>query len=194
MVSGCSTVAVRLVARTDPGNLRRAPTLSSCSREEWNDDGIAAIACQTAEAFGDKIFRAALGTMKTFNLYLGDRLGWFDALAEGPATAAELAERTNTQPRYAIEWLEMMAVYGNLTVVDDVAGNRLQHRYALPPGAGGGADQTTQRGLTSDDSWRRQKLTTYPIEASALLGDPGSCQGADPVSRTRWQNWLPAAD
>jgi hypothetical protein len=53
-----------------------------------------AIASQTAEAFADKIFRAALGTMETFNLYLGDHLGWFDALAEAPATAAELAERT----------------------------------------------------------------------------------------------------
>jgi hypothetical protein len=33
-------------------------------------------------AFSDKVFHAALGTMETFNLYLGDRLGWFDALAE----------------------------------------------------------------------------------------------------------------
>ena len=86
-------------------------------------------------AFGDKVFHAALGTMETFNLYLGDRLGWFDALAEAPATAAELAERTKTQPRYAIEWLELMAVYGNVTVLDDAAGDRLQRRYALPPGA-----------------------------------------------------------
>ncbi|HEU4908463.1 MAG TPA: SAM-dependent methyltransferase, partial [Propionibacteriaceae bacterium] len=73
--------------------------------------------------------------METFNLYLGDRLGWFDALAEAPATAAELAERTKTQPRYAIEWLELMAVYGNLTVLDGAAGDRLLRRYALPPGA-----------------------------------------------------------
>ena len=89
----------------------------------------------TAEAFNDKVFRAALGTMETFNLYLGDRLGWFDALAEAPASPAELAERTGTQPRYAIEWLEMQAVYGNLTVLDDGAGDRLHRRYALPPGA-----------------------------------------------------------
>jgi SAM-dependent methyltransferase len=89
----------------------------------------------TSEEFADKFFRAALGTMETFNLYLGDRLGWLDALAEAPATAAELADRTRTQPRYAIEWLEMMAVYGNLTVLDDGTGDRLQRRYALPPGA-----------------------------------------------------------
>ena len=85
--------------------------------------------------FNDKVFQAALGTMETFNLYLGDRLGWLDALAESPATAAELAERTKTQPRYAIEWLELMAVYGNLTVIDNAGGDRLQRRYALPPDA-----------------------------------------------------------
>jgi SAM-dependent methyltransferase len=93
------------------------------------------VASRTAEQFADKVFQAALGTMETLNLYLGDRLGWFDALAEAPATAAELAERTKTQPRYAIEWLEMQAVYGNLTVLDDGGGDRLQRRYALPPGA-----------------------------------------------------------
>ncbi len=93
------------------------------------------IASQTAEGFADKVFRAALGTMETFNLYLGDRLGWFDALAEASANAAELAERTNTQQRYAIEWLEMMAVYGNLIVLDDGAGNRRRRRYALSAGA-----------------------------------------------------------
>jgi hypothetical protein len=93
------------------------------------------IASQTAEAFADKVFKAALGTMETFNLYLGDRLGWLDALADASATAGELAERTNTHPRYAIEWLEMMAVYGNLIVLDDGADNRLLRRYALPPGA-----------------------------------------------------------
>lgn len=93
------------------------------------------IADQPAEAFADKVFQAALGTMETFNVYIGDRLGWLDALAEGPSTATELAERTKTQPRYAIEWLEMMAVYGNLTVLDDAAGDRLHRRYAMPPGA-----------------------------------------------------------
>lgn len=91
------------------------------------------MASWTAEQFADKVFRAALGIMETFNLYLRDRLSWLDALADAPATAAQLAERTSTQPRYAIEWPELMAVYGNLTVLDD--GDRLQRRYALPPGA-----------------------------------------------------------
>jgi 2-polyprenyl-3-methyl-5-hydroxy-6-metoxy-1,4-benzoquinol methylase len=89
----------------------------------------------STEEFADKVFTAALGTMETFNLYLGERLGWLDALAEAPATPAELAERTGTNTRYAVEWLEAQAAYGTLTVVDDGAGDRLQRRYAMPPGA-----------------------------------------------------------
>ena len=54
---------------------------------------------QAATDFADKIFTAALGTMETFALYLGERLGWLDALASGPLTATELAERTQTAER-----------------------------------------------------------------------------------------------
>ena len=46
------------------------------------------------EAYADKIFTALLGTMETFSLYLGERLGWLAALAAGPLTPAELAART----------------------------------------------------------------------------------------------------
>jgi hypothetical protein len=88
-----------------------------------------------AAAFADKIFTALLGAMETFNLYLGERLGWLDALAGGPLTAAQLAERTETAERYAVEWLEMQAVYGNLTVVDHGPGLREQRSFALVPGA-----------------------------------------------------------
>jgi SAM-dependent methyltransferase len=36
---------------------------------------------------------------------IGDQLGLYRALGEGPATAAELAERTGTHERYVREWL-----------------------------------------------------------------------------------------
>ncbi len=36
---------------------------------------------------------------------IGDQLGLYRGLAEGPATAAELAERTGTHERYVREWL-----------------------------------------------------------------------------------------
>src|SRR5215475_5878588 len=38
-------------------------------------------------------------------MLVGDRLGLYKALAKGPLTAAELAERTGTHERYVREWL-----------------------------------------------------------------------------------------
>jgi hypothetical protein len=118
-----------------------------------------------------------LAPWKTFNLYLGDRLGWFDALAEGPATAAELAERTNTQTRYAIEWLELQAVYGNLTVLDDAGGERLHRRYALPLGA---AEVLTDRHSLS-------YLGALPADARGCRRPTGEASGGVPQ---RWRSEL----
>jgi predicted O-methyltransferase YrrM len=63
-------------------------------------------------------------------IYVGDRLGWYRALAAaGPATPTQLADRTGTSARYAREWLEHQAVAGVLTVSSAADGER---RYALP--------------------------------------------------------------
>ena len=43
---------------------------------------------------------------------LGDRLGLYKALAQGPATPAELAKRTGTVERYVREWLGNQAAGG----------------------------------------------------------------------------------
>src|SRR5512134_2317123 len=44
---------------------------------------------------------------------IGERLGLFKALAEGgPATSAELAQRTGTAERYVREWLAAQAAAG----------------------------------------------------------------------------------
>src|SRR5690348_3173941 len=67
----------------------------------------------TTEEFAERIFDAIRGAAQVQALYLGDRLGWYRVLAdEGPMTAAELAHRTGTVPRYAREWLEQQAVSG----------------------------------------------------------------------------------
>jgi predicted O-methyltransferase YrrM len=97
--------------------------------------GAESVADPAATEFNDKIFTAVLGTMETLSLYLGERLGWLDALTSGPLTAAELADRTQTAERYAVEWLEMQAVYGNVTVVEQGPGPREQRRFGLQPGA-----------------------------------------------------------
>jgi ubiquinone/menaquinone biosynthesis C-methylase UbiE len=46
------------------------------------------------------------------NVVVGHRLGLYRSLAEGPATAEELARRTGTDPRYVAEWLRGQAAGG----------------------------------------------------------------------------------
>ena len=73
-----------------------------------------------ADALAERLFTAALGTFDLAGVYLGDRLGWYRSLADdGPATPEELAARTQTDARYAREWLEQQAVGGILDVDDD---------------------------------------------------------------------------
>ncbi|MEO7981890.1 MAG: class I SAM-dependent methyltransferase [Sporichthyaceae bacterium] len=58
-------------------------------------------------------FAGDLGaTMGAGNVVVGDRLGLYRALAQGPARPAELAERTGTDPRYVEEWLRGQAAGG----------------------------------------------------------------------------------
>lgn len=72
--------------------------------------------------------------MDLLTVYLGDRLGFYRALAErGAATSSELAARTGSNERYVREWLEQQATAGILDV-DDVAASPAARRYNLPIG------------------------------------------------------------
>jgi 2-polyprenyl-3-methyl-5-hydroxy-6-metoxy-1,4-benzoquinol methylase len=85
-------------------------------------------------ALADRLFRDMTGALELLTVYLGERLGLYQALrADGPATSAELAARTGTAERYIREWLEHQAVSG-LLEVDDPAAGSLARRYRLPPG------------------------------------------------------------
>jgi ubiquinone/menaquinone biosynthesis C-methylase UbiE len=58
-------------------------------------------------------FAGDLGaTVAAGNVVLGDRLGLYKALATGPTTAGELAERTGTDARYVTEWVRGQAAGG----------------------------------------------------------------------------------
>src|SRR5919108_329117 len=50
---------------------------------------------------------------------IGDKLGLYQGLAAGPATPAELAERTSTHQRYVTEWLAAQAASGYVTYDPD---------------------------------------------------------------------------
>jgi SAM-dependent methyltransferase len=98
------------------------------------------------EQFAEQLLDAAEGTFATFTTYLGDQLGYYDALAGAEAggepdagagshalTPAELAEATGTHERYAREWLESQTVAG-IVEVDDEGAAAEERRYSLPPG------------------------------------------------------------
>ena len=72
-----------------------------------------------ADALSGRVFESLIGSGELLSIYVGDRLGLYGALAEGPATAPELAGRAGIAERYAREWLEQQAVAGFLEV-DDV--------------------------------------------------------------------------
>ncbi|MGY1591969.1 class I SAM-dependent methyltransferase [Geodermatophilus sp. SYSU D00708] len=86
----------------------------------------------TATDLAERILGGVIATLELAALQLGVELGWYRALADAPATAPELADRTATDARYAREWLEQQAVAGILTV-DDVRAEPDARRYTLPP-------------------------------------------------------------
>jgi SAM-dependent methyltransferase len=75
------------------------------------------------------VFRAVEEVGATLNsalVVMGDRLGLYRALAEGPLTSAGLAKRTGTAERYVREWLNAQAAGGYVSYDPDSG------RYTLP--------------------------------------------------------------
>lgn len=92
-----------------------------------------AIDDEAVDRLADKLFGDLLGAMATYSVTVGHRLGWYDALAaSSPLTSTELAAATDTDERYAREWLEQQVVAEFLTV-EDAAVAALDRRYVLPP-------------------------------------------------------------
>ncbi len=85
------------------------------------------------EALVGRLFEQTMGAFELFNVYVGERLGLYEALAaDGSATPDELARRGGIASRYAREWLEQQTTAGILEVDDPSAGAELR-RYSLPP-------------------------------------------------------------
>jgi 2-polyprenyl-3-methyl-5-hydroxy-6-metoxy-1,4-benzoquinol methylase len=73
----------------------------------------------TPEALSERLFAAITAMGDVYSVYLGNRLGYYEALSDGsPVTSHDLAARTGTSERYAREWLEHQAVTGILNVRD----------------------------------------------------------------------------
>ena len=62
--------------------------------------------------FSKRVFGLLNGAVTSALIYLGDELGLFRALAEGPADSKELARRTELSERWVREWLFNQAAAG----------------------------------------------------------------------------------
>ncbi|MCR8899215.1 hypothetical protein NWF34_19960 [Gordonia sp. GONU] len=96
----------------------------------------------SADEFAERFLDSTLATAETMSVYLGERLGWYQCLADhGPLTAADLAARTTTDARYAREWLEMQAAFGILAA--DLS--RTPTTFAISPGVAEVLTDTSSR-------------------------------------------------
>jgi 2-polyprenyl-3-methyl-5-hydroxy-6-metoxy-1,4-benzoquinol methylase len=87
------------------------------------------------DALAERLGGAALGAYELLTVYLGHRLGLYEALAGRESlNADELADAAGIHPRYAREWLEQQAVAGILAVAG--SGDADGRRYQLPEGYG----------------------------------------------------------
>jgi SAM-dependent methyltransferase len=85
------------------------------------------------ELLAGRLFSSGVGAVELCTVYLGVHLGLYRALADLPATAAELADRTGCDERYLRDWLQAQAVSGLL----DIDGtDPATARFALADGAG----------------------------------------------------------
>jgi SAM-dependent methyltransferase len=84
------------------------------------------------DALVARLFAATIDTLELASVHVGNRLGFYGALADGGGTTpGELAARTGTAERYVREWLEQQAVAGFLDVEDSDAA-AAERRYSLP--------------------------------------------------------------
>jgi 2-polyprenyl-3-methyl-5-hydroxy-6-metoxy-1,4-benzoquinol methylase len=89
---------------------------------------------QRRDALVERIFASSIGFMEILSIYVGDRLGFYRALADsGGAKASELADATGTHERYVREWLEQQAVAGILEV-ESSGKEPEERRYLLADG------------------------------------------------------------
>ncbi|SFK88013.1 Methyltransferase domain-containing protein [Halogranum rubrum] len=89
---------------------------------------------EETEAFVDRLLDAVAGTLTMETLFVGHKLGYYEAIAEaGSVTSEELASATDTHERYAREWLEQQTVTGIIGIEDEHA-DATSRRYFLPPG------------------------------------------------------------
>ncbi len=128
------------------------------------------------DALIGKMLESAAGFFTHYTIYLGGRLGYYEALARhDQLTSPELATLTGTNERYTREWLEQQAVYGILSVQNGQDGP-MERRYALPAGH---AEVLTQPDSLNYLAPLAQLLVGVANPIDKLVGAFRSGQGVD---------------
>jgi 2-polyprenyl-3-methyl-5-hydroxy-6-metoxy-1,4-benzoquinol methylase len=96
-------------------------------------------ATKRRDALVERLFESAIGMLDVMSVYVGDRLGLYQVLAERSSlTARQLAAATGTNERYIREWLEQQAATGILEAEEASAtckpGSADARRFSLPAG------------------------------------------------------------
>src|SRR5215468_8967814 len=157
-----------------------------------------------AAALSQRLRHDMVCALELFTVYLGERLGLYRALAaDGPATSAELAERTGTDELYVREWLEHHAASGLLDV-DDPATGPLARRYRLPAAyvpVLADPDDVRYQAFNGVEVVRAGRWMAQVVDAFRTGGGPPPLswapEGRAEYNRARYlnllgQRWLPA--
>lgn len=119
-----------------------------------------------AERLAARIADTTLAFHDVLTMYVGERLGLYEALARnGAATSAELAAHTGTHARYVREWLEQQAAAGILGCADPSAAAD-ERRFFLPAAA---AEVLTDRESLLWSAARPRSLVALAHKLPALL-------------------------
>jgi 2-polyprenyl-3-methyl-5-hydroxy-6-metoxy-1,4-benzoquinol methylase len=87
---------------------------------------------RSTDEFVGRLFTASLQAGEIATVYIGDRLGLYQALSDlGSATPAELARHLSLNERYVREWLEQQTA-ADILQVEDTSGDAGSRRYSLP--------------------------------------------------------------
>jgi SAM-dependent methyltransferase len=114
----------------------------------------------------ERIFGGILGTYDTWSIYVGDKLGLYQALADGrPRSYEELAGETEVHPRYVREWLEQQAVTG-LLACDSPSLPAQERRYSM---TGAAVEVLTNRESLSYLTPFVRLVTSAGIQLPSLL-------------------------
>lgn len=118
--------------------------------------GMTTTSTDVTGAVVERLFLAMLEGMDVVSVAIGDRLGYYRALDDGPTTPAGLAQATGTSDRYAKEWLEQQAMSGYLVATDG--------RFSLAPGV---AEALARPGTSS---WVAPMLRQFAAAAGHWTG------------------------